>query len=60
MKRSNKQLLFLEPGRLPNESDEDTVQRLAAVLRSKGFQIIENRKSHTKKNNFRFKETDNE
>ena len=60
MKRSNKQLLFLEPGRLTNESDEDTVQRLAAVLRSKGFQIIKNRKSHTKKNNFCSKETDNE
>ena len=60
MKRSNKQLLFLEPERLPNESDEETVQRLAAVLRSKGFQIIENRKSYTKKNNFCPKETDNE
>ena len=50
----NKQLLFLEPGRLPNESDEETVQRLAAVLRSKGFQIIENRKISHEEEQFSF------
>ena len=60
MKHPNKQLLFLEPGKLPNESDQETVQRLADVLRTKGFQIIENRKSHTKENKIRSKETGNE
>ena len=60
MKGSNKKLLFLEPAIMPNESDEEIVQRIASILRSKGFQIIEDRKSNTIENIDSAKESNNE
>ena len=60
MKGSNKKLLFLEPAIMPNESDEETVQRLVSILRSKGFQIIEDRKADTIKDIDSAKESNNE
>lgn len=60
MKSSKKKLLFLEPAIMPNESDEETVQRLVSILRSKGFQIIEDRKADTIKDIDSAKESNNE
>ena len=59
MKRSHKQFLFLEPGRLPCESDEEVVQRLAYILRSNGFKISEDRKHDENKNKNSAKENNN-
>ena len=60
MKGSKKKLLFLEPAIMPNESDEETVQRLVSILRSKGFQIIEDREAGTIKDIDSAKENNNE
>ena len=60
MKGSKKKLLFLEPAIMPNESDEETVQRIVSILRSKGFQIIEDRKADTIKDIVFAKESNNE
>ena len=60
MKGSKKKLLFLEPAIMPNESDEETVQRIVSILRSKGFQIIEDRKADTIKDIDSAKENKNE
>ena len=60
MKGSNKKLLFLEPAIMPNESDEEIVQRIASILRSKGFQIIEDRKNDENKDKNSKKENNNE
>ena len=60
MKGSNKKLLFLEPAIMPNESDEEIVQRIASILRSKGFQIIEDREAGTMKDIDSGKENNNE
>ena len=60
MKGSNKKLLFLEPAIMPNESDEEIVQRIASILRSKGFQIIEDREAGTIKDIDSAKEGNNE
>ena len=60
MKGSNKKLLFLEPAIMPNESDEEIVQRIASILRSKGFQIIEDREAGTMKDKDSAKENNNE
>ena len=60
MKGSKKKLLFLEPAIMPNESDEETAQRLVSILRSKGFQIIEDRKADTIKDKDSAKENKNE
>ena len=60
MKGSNKKLLFLEPAIMPNESDEEIVQRIASILRSKGFQIIEDREAGTMKDIDYAKENNNE
>ena len=45
---------------MPNESDEETVQRIVSILRSKGFQIIEDRKADTIKDIDSAKENKNE
>ena len=60
MKGSKKKLLFLEPVIMPNESDEETVQRIASILRSKGFKIIEDRKANAIKDIDSAKESSNE
>ena len=60
MKGSTKKLLFLEPAIMPNESDEETVQRIASILRSKGFKIIEDRKANAIKDIDSAKESSNE
>ena len=60
MKGSKKKLLFLEPAIMPNESDEETVQRLVSILRSKGFQIIEDRKADPIKDKDSAEENNNE
>ena len=60
MKGSKKKLLFLEPVIMPNESDEEIVQRIASILRSKGFQIIEDREAGTIKDIDSAKENNNE
>ena len=60
MKGQKKKLLFLEPAIIPNESDEDTVQRIASILRSKSFQIIEDREAGTIKDIDSAKENNNE
>ena len=60
MKGSKKKLLFLEPSIMPNESDEETVQRLVSILRSKGLQIIEDRKADPIKDKDSAKENNNE
>ena len=60
MKGSKKKLLFLEPAIMPNESDEDIVQKIASILRSKGFQIIEDREDGTIKDIDSAKENNNE
>ncbi len=60
MKGSKKKLLFLEPAIMPNESDEAIVQRIASILRSKGFQIIEDREADTIKDIDSAKENNNE
>ena len=60
MKGSKKKLLFLEPAIMPNESYEEIVQRIASTLRSKGFQIIEDRESDTIKDIDSAKENNNE
>ena len=60
MKAPRKKLLFLEPAIMPNESDEETVQRIVSILRSKGFQIIEDRKADTIKDIDSAKENKNE
>ena len=60
MKGSNKKLLFLEPAIMPNESDEEIVQRIVSMLRSKGFQIIEDREADTIKDIDAAKESNNE
>ena len=43
MKSSGKKLRFLEPATIPNESDEETLQRLASVLRQFGINVVEDR-----------------
>ena len=43
MKSSGKKLRFLEPLTIPNESDEETLQRLASVLRQFGINVVEDR-----------------
>ena len=60
MKGSKKKLLFLEPAIMPNESDEEIVQKIASILRSKGFQIIEDREADTIKDLDSAKENNNE
>ena len=60
MKGSNKKLLFLEPAIMPNESDEEIVQRIVSILRAKGFQIIEDREADTIKDIVSAKESNNE
>ena len=60
MKGSTKKLLFLEPAIMPNESDEEIVQRIASILRLKGFKIIENRKINAIKDIDSAKESSNE
>ncbi len=60
MKGPKKKLLFLEPAIMPNESDEETVQRIASILLSKGFKIIEDRKADTIKDINSAKESNND
>ena len=60
MKGSKKKLLFLESAIMPNESDEEIVQRIVSILRSKGFQIIEDREAATIKDIDSAKENNNE
>ena len=60
MSKPSKKLFFLEPAIMPNESDEETVQRIASILRSKGFKIIENRKVNAIKDIDSAKESSNE
>ena len=60
MKGSKKKLLFLEPAIMPIESDEEIVQRIASILRSMGFQIIEDREADTIKDIDSAKENNNE
>jgi len=43
MKSSGKKLSFLQPVTIPNESDEETLQRLASVLRQFGINVVEDR-----------------
>ena len=45
---------------MPNESDEETVRRIVSILRSKGFQMIEDRKANTIKDKDSAKEGNNE
>ena len=60
MNGSKKKLLFLEPAIMPNESDEEIVQRIVSILRAKGFQIIEDREAGTIKDIVSAKESNNE
>lgn len=60
MNGSKKKLLFLEPAIMPNESDEEIVQRIVSILRAKGFQIIEDREADTIKDIVSAKESNNE
>ena len=60
MNGSKKKLLFLEPAIMPNESDEEIVQRIVSILRAKGFQIIEDREADTIKDIDSAKENNNE
>jgi hypothetical protein len=43
MSKSSKKPVFLEPAELPGESNEEAVQRLAAVLKTLGIEVVEDR-----------------
>ena len=40
---ASKKPVFLEPAELPGESNEEAVQRLAAVLKTLGIEVVEDR-----------------
>ena len=43
MRKSSKKPVFLEPAELPAESNEEALQRLAAVLKTLGVVVVEDR-----------------
>ena len=43
MSKSSKKPVFLEPAELPGESNEEALQRLAAVLKTLGIKVVEDR-----------------
>ena len=43
MSKSSKKPVFLEPAELPGESNEEALQRLAAVLKTLGVVVVEDR-----------------
>ena len=43
MSKSSKKPVFLEPAELPGESNEEALQRLAAVLKTLGIEVVEDR-----------------
>ena len=43
MSKSYKKPVFLEPVELPGESNEEALQRLAAVLKTLGIEVVEDR-----------------
>ena len=43
MSKSSKKPVFLEPAELPGESNEEALQRLAAVLKTVGIEVVEDR-----------------
>ena len=49
-KTEGRQLLFLEPGIIEGESQEEAVERLIKVMESKGFIITEKKQKTTKDN----------
>ena len=51
MSKSSKKPVFLEPAELPGESNEETLQRLAAVLKTLGIEVVEDRPNVLSKQN---------
>ena len=51
MSRSSKKPVFLEPAELPGESNEEALQRLAAVLKTLGIEVVEDRPNVLSKQN---------
>ena len=43
MSKSSKKPVFLEPAELPCESNEEALQRLGAVLKTLGIEVVEDR-----------------
>ena len=60
MKSSGKNLRFLQPVTIPNESDEETLQRLASVLRKFGVNVVEDRPQFLNKKASSFKDGSND
>ena len=51
MSKSSKKPVFLEPVELPSESNEETLQRLVAVLKALGIEVVEDRPNVLNKQN---------
>ena len=51
MSKSSKKPVFLEPAGLPGESNEEALQRLAAVLKTLGIEVFEDRPNVRSKQN---------
>jgi len=51
MSKSSKKPVFLEPAELPGESNEEALQRLAAVLKTLGIEVVEDRPNVLSKQN---------
>ena len=56
MKSSGKKLPFLQPVTIPNESDEEALQRLASVLQKIGINVVEDRPQFLNKKAISFKD----
>ena len=54
MSKSSKKPVFLEPAELPGESNEEALQRLAAVLKTLGIDVVEDRSNFLPNKNFSF------
>ena len=51
MSKSSKKIVSIEPAELPGESDEEALQRLAAVLKTLGIEVVEDRPNILSKQN---------
>ena len=51
MSKSSKKPVFLEPAELPGESNEEALQRLVAVLKTLGIEVVEDRPNFLPKKN---------
>ena len=51
MSKSSEKPVFLEPAELPGESNEEALQRLAAVLKTLGIEVVEDRPNVLSKQN---------